>query len=296
MKYFYKKIIGFFLSIVVTNSLICKEIKYKYNANNGFFTDRGQSYLYWEKEGYLNMMILSSGECFYNYEIPKDINVTKIIGNIPTYGSPWEFICVNENTIETHGSEKDSKTETFENLRIPKNYSSIIPVIASGGFYPSIVTLTGKRLIVYYEYLDETTEECVWHNKQYELSKEYESAFLLGNSRFIGLVDKNEIDIIKINIQNKEKYQYYDENDAEKDEGDYEFGKWYTTHIILNKQYDAYVGCSFEYKGEKWPNFKDKGRIEYIGCIENNSIKFYDILIREFARDPETGKEIIYTF
>ena len=62
--------------------------------------------------------------------------------------------------------------------------------------------------------------------------------------------------------------------------------------IMLDKQYDGYVYCIFAYEDE----FVRLDPAVYLGCIEENKIKFYDIKRGQFAKIPIKDVEMSWTF
>lgn len=62
--------------------------------------------------------------------------------------------------------------------------------------------------------------------------------------------------------------------------------------IMLDKQYDGYVYCIFAYEDE----FVRLDTAEYLGCIEDNKIKFYDIKRGQFAKIPIKDVEMSWAF
>lgn len=295
MKILFKKIIGisFTVLFVLSFSACEKKVDYKFNANNGFVVESGpfrSPELYGIKEGKVFCLDLESGEIEYT-TMSSQINRDSIIG---LFEDGEKCFTINNDIIvstsldsigeKSSGGAKSAPSyyddEEISDIGLTISRDNISSIALLNPYHttlPCLISLSEKILTVY-EYYEIGLSYRGWNNKNYTLEKEYESVFfLVGN--MIGLVNGKEIDFIQIDTElNK-----YGKNEFRK------FGS-INKHIVLDKQYDAYVGCYINYQD------LDDGRKPYLGCIKKNKIKFYDLNKGEFAKIPQSEKEMCWTF
>ena len=259
MKLFLKKIFGIgFLVMFVLGFSACGEDTKSYNtrlnANNGFYTDEDS--LYWIKDGKILSLDLEEGEIDDEWgEISKDLDKKKKLG----LASAFEVFVKDGNELKMCDPETAEYDSLFDFI-LPEQYSSIINL---GG---SVVFQQNKKTISVYAFGKEV--------KTFDFDKDYDSAFYLGDSlNMVGLIKGKEIDLISVNGIVAPDYKPIIKK-----------------HFELDKQYDAYVGCTVDYQEMFWE------KTAYIGCIEGNKIKFYDIKKGQFAKIPLTGEEMSWTF
>ncbi len=250
-----------------------KTSKYRFSANNGFCA--GDQDLFWIQDGKVSMIDLGdvlSGDDYLYYdfsEIPQDVSENNIIGLCGYYGQ--DFIIREKNklsriTVRYSVDEGGVKKDGYNNdslFTFPhKDYVSIC-IIGNSSFSTDIATLRGKELTVWNQV---DVEKFV--QKKYHLQRKYETAFYLGGNR-IGLVNGNEIDFMQVEMseENTEDTKFIEEFASLPD------------HLTLDKQYDAYVGLY----DNGW--FFD-GKTAYLGCIEGDTLRFYNIKKGRFATIP----------
>lgn len=287
MKLIEKRIAFLFLVLSMLSFSACektepkKTSKYKFSANNGFsayFDDSYNRGVYWIKDGKiakidLDEVLAAENYLDYNFlTIPQDIDSNNIIGLVKNIG----IVSKEKNSIFAYDSEINKKMQLFE---LPKEkYISVLNIMLD------IVVLSEKELAVYsVSGFDTEAEKFIYASPvNYPLKKEYEAAFYLGGNR-IGLVNGNEIDFMQVNL-----------SDFYNDETDFDIGfidefASLPDHVTLDKQYDAYVGLYDN-------GWCFDGKTAYLGCIEGNKLRFYNIKRGQFATIPFVGTELTCTF
>ena len=265
MKIMIKKKLGLVLFVLfVLNFSACSSGgKYKFNANNGFYI--WSDNLDFIRNGkYYNFNLEDGEHEVYSGEtkLPKEINTNDIIA----LNGGYIFVKKN-NTIVRY--EEDFEEDVDVSFFKITDYYKAFEI--QNNKYKSIVIPATSWIIIHNKdsfstyFLDDKSE---WNlHSTINLEKEYDSSFLLSlymGELILGFVKGNTIDIVPVNFK----------------EGTAEVIK----QLELDKQYDAYVG------------YLPDGDILYLGCIENNKIRFLDTRSGVFVKKPFTGEELSWVF
>lgn len=275
MKLFLKKIFGIgFLVMFVLGFSACgedsKSSKYRFNANNGYFVDNGYlssnesiAWLFWIKDKQVLSLSFDDGDMDVEGALPNSINPDTVLG---IYYN--DFIVNDGKKISFLDMETGKEDDLYVSFTLPEQkYNSI--VVAS---YDKIIIQAGKKISIYENFLKEW--KC---SKEFSLDKEYESAFYLGKYFYglplIGLVKGNEIDLLSL-----EDY---------KDDG---FSPKVIKTLVMDKQYDSYIVCCSDY------DYMYNEDIPYLGCIKDNTLKFFDVKKGQAAKIIFSDEEMSWTF
>ena len=274
MKIMMKKQLGIVLLVLfgLTISSCSGGGKYKYNANNGFYVNGGDLNFVRGSEFYeLN---LSDGESGAIADLSPDIDIKTIFGI-----HNGNFYMINENKISQ--SFYGRRTPSGE-VELPKTNFDAISFSNDRDF----LFIYSNTTI---ELFQNRGTKFIYANK-INIEKKYDSFFCLRsdyqnftsnkeNIYTIGFVKGKKIDLIDIEVKLNGDTEYVV---SSKKKGE----------IMLDKQYDGYVYCIFAYEDE----FVRLDPAVYLGCIEENKIKFYDIKRGQFAKIPIKDVEMSWAF
>lgn len=274
MKIMMEKKLGVVLLVlfVLTISSCSGGGKYKYNANNGFYINGGN--LNFARGSEFYELNLSDGNCRVIGDLSPDIDTKKIFGI-----HNGNFYMINNNSITRLFYGRDS---LLGDLKLPKTDFDAISLSNDGDFlfiYSNAIIELYKYAGVEYEYANKIT-----------LDQKYDSFFCLRsdyknfiknkkNTYTLGLVKGKLIDLVDIDVKLNGDTEYLVTSKKK-------------SEIILDKQYNGYVYCIFAYEDE----FVRLDTAEYLGCIEDNKIKFYDIKRGQFAKIPIKDVEMSWAF
>ena len=270
MKWQSKTIISILVvAVFLVNILACGEkAKYNLNANNGLMVitnSKAQSQLVGITDNKIFTIQLDSGD-------KKTTNISTSLDGNSIIGLEWRLegcFFIKDKRNEIWGKDFESGEEALLWTLPNKNYKSICFVGRTNDY---IATLSGKTLTLYGQKDFELNNK----NVEYSLDKEYSSMFYFGDNT-IGLINKNQIDFMQLEAGVRKNFPRVDFDSI-------------TKYIVLDKQYDAYIGCYIDYDDMM------EERTLCLGCIENNKIKFYNLKRGQFEKNPFNGEEYSWTF
>lgn len=276
MKILFKKIMGMaFLALFVLSFSSCSgNSNYRFNANNGYYADG--EFFFFVRDGEIIKLELGTGESYAIKDT--DIDTKNIFGITDSY------YCVdflNENQILNSKGNFEKATKVGE---IPNTKFNSIFYSQDKDF---LLVYSNNKIDFYknrafkFEYATNVSVE-----------KKYDAAFSI-SSAYSHFQDENVYTIVffkgkKVDIFDIEIKCINADTEPKK----YTINSRKKNEIVLDKQYDGYVYCRFAYDDE----FVKEKKTDYLGCVEGNIIKFYDIKRGQFANVPLKGGEMSWQF